>query len=534
MPQTVVDPKLIAPARGRGLGTTLGTVLLLLAMGAGIFLRFYNIGRYGFWTDELFHVFAARSYLENGSLHIPWDSREYTRALPVTLSTALSFKLFGESEATARIPFALANVVFILIAYQIIKGLFSRSVALIFAVSISLSIFAIQMSQECRMYTLFQLFYFLMSIAFLRGFESDGATTGEKPGFLARLQSRTGVSLKHLAMALGFGLVANWLQPLTKNFVFVVLAYCATMLVHQGVHRGFRASTRSKYGVTLMFIVTLVGLLALTRLHFVAELVRFAVDTPSWNRSTQSNLAFYHRVVTDSHPILWAVYPVGAFLAVYRYGKKGLFFVLSFGVLFLMTAFVFARQSERYIFQLLPFFIAVGSIGVDFLLRSAVAFASKPALSRWHKALFYGAVGASLSMLVVPRIQRTVLDTSVPKFSNWKDLDPPTIEAVTSGASVTTDRWRFNYYFKHYPSYVIDASDVDHAGGEVIIATLADLEKIIARHPNLYVVTYDQQFYHDAFVSAEVRAYILRELERVDHEPDARIMVFRRLPKEGG
>jgi len=534
MAQTVVDPEPIAPARGRGLGTALGTVLLLSAIGAGSFLRFSNIGRYGFWTDELFHVFAARSYLEDGSLHVPWDSREYTRALPVTLLTALSFKLLGESEATARIPFALANVVFILIAYRIIKGLFSRSVALIFAVSISLSIFAIQMSQECRMYTLFQLFYFLMSIAFLRGLEPDEATTGGKPGFLARLQSRAGVSLKHLAMALGFGLVASSLQPLTENFVFVVLTYCATMLVHQGVRRGFRRSIRSKYGVALMSVVTLAFLLALTRLHFIAELVRSAIEAPSWNRSTQSNLAFYHRVVTDSHPILWAIYPVGAFLAVYRYGKKGLFFVLSFCALFLMHAFVFARQSERYVFQLLPFFITVGSIGVDFLLRSTIAFASKSALSRWHKALFYGAVGASLSILVVPRIQRTVLDTSVPKFSNWKDLDPAMIEAVTSGPSVTTDRWRFNYYFKQYPSYVIDASDVDHAGGKVIIATLVDLEKVIAAHPDLYLVTYDQQIYHEAFVSAEVRAYILRELDRVDDEPDGRIMIFRGPPKEGG
>lgn len=533
MAQTVVGPQLTAPARGRGLGTALGTVLLLSAIGAGIFLRFSHIGKYGFWTDELFHVFAARSYLEDGSLHVPWDSREYTRALPVTLLTVLSFKLLGESEAAARIPFALANVVFILIAYRIIKELFSRSVALIFAISLSLSIFAIQMSQECRMYTLFQLFYFLMSIAFLRGFEPDEATMGGT-GFFARLQSRGGVSFKHLAMALGLGLVATSLQKLTLNFVFVVLAYCATMLVHQGVRRGFRGSFRSKYGVALMSVVTLASLLALARPPFIAEFARFALEAPSWNRSTHSNLAFYHRIVTDSHPFLWAIYPVGAFLAVYRHGKKGLFFVLSFCVLFLMHALVFARHSERYIFQILPFFITAGSIGVDFLLGSAFAFASKAALSRWHKALFYAAAGASLSILMVPRIQRTVLDTSVPTFEDWKGLDPVMIETVTSGPSVTTDRLRFNYYFKRYPSYVIDASDVDHAGGEVIIATLADLEKVIARHPDLYLVTYDKHIYRDAFVSAEVRAYILRELDRVDDEADKRIMVFRRPPKEGG
>ncbi|RPJ43778.1 MAG: hypothetical protein EHM19_08020, partial [Candidatus Latescibacterota bacterium] len=93
-------------------GIRLGTLLLIAAIAAGAFLRFSGIGRYGFWTDELFHVFAAESYLRDGTLQVPWNPHPYTKALPVTLLTALSFKLLGPSEASARPVFAFANVIF--------------------------------------------------------------------------------------------------------------------------------------------------------------------------------------------------------------------------------------------------------------------------------------------------------------------------------------------------------------------------------------------------------------------------------------
>ncbi len=520
---------------GRRIGTVLATILLLVAVGGGIFLRLYNIGQYGFWTDELFHVFAARSYLANGSLHVPWEMEEYVRAKPVTFLTILSFKLFGESESAARLPFALANIAFILIAYRIIQRLFSRNIAIIFAAAMSLSIFAIQMSQECRMYTLFQLFYFLMSIAFLYGIEPGMATAAARrwgrspaPPFV-----RSGVSFKYLAWALGFGIVAASLQDLTFNFIFVGVAYWITMLVYLAARSGIRSAIRSKYGVLLISVAALGALFSLTRLPIVAGVLEVAREAPGWNRSPQSNFSFYQRVLTESHPVTWAIFPLGAFVAVYRYGRKGLFFVLSFLLLFLMHCFAFGRISERYIFQLLPFFLAIGAIGVDFLLSSIAALASRPSFPRWQKTFFYGALGMSLLVIVAPRVKRSVLDTSVPKFANWKDLDPAMVESVRQGVSVTTERLGFNYYFGKYPSYVIDASDVDHWGGDVVIVTLAELERVLARYPDLHLVTYAQHLNHDAFVGQEVRAYILSEMERVDKGPDAHIMVFRKPALDG-
>jgi hypothetical protein len=266
----------------------------------------------------------------------------------------------------------------------------------------------------------------------------------------------------------------------------------------------------------------------LIRPQLLQSIAQVVLQAPTWNRSQQGNLAFYQRVITESHPIFWAVYPFGAFVALSRYGRRGLFFVLSFWVLFFMHCFVFAQRSERYIFHLLPFFLAVGAVGFDFILSSTAAFASKPSLTRWQKALFSLALGASLFLLVVPRIQRSILYTSVPKFSNWKGLDPALIETIRRGPSLTTERWGFNYYFGEYPDYIIEAAALDSSKDSILITSLAELEKAIALHPDMVLVTYKQQLNHDAFVTAAMREYILRELERVDHEPDIHIMVFRR------
>lgn len=508
----------------------LGTVLLLGAIAAGAFLRLYNIGKFGFWTDELFHVFAAKSYLTDGSFHVPWVNYEYTRALPVTLITALSFRLFGESEASARVFFALTNVLFIVVGYRILKALLSQNIALIFAIATSFSVFSIQMSQECRMYTLFQLFYFLMSIAFFQGFEYNSSEIFHPgPEVLRNFQKRSGISFTFLIASLGLALLAASVQKLTYNFVFVVLAYCITMFIYQGLHLGFRQALFSKYAAVPILLAAVVLVLWLVEKDTVGSMARIAIEIPPWNRSAQSQLSFYHRVLIDSHPVLLAIYPFGAFLTILRYGRKGLFFVLSFIVLFLMHCFVFGRGSERYIFYILPFFISVGAAGVDFLVSSTMDIASNYAssLPKWQKKFFIAAAFASLSLVGYHWIGQTIDDAAVAKFPSWKGLDPALIREVRQGTSLTTNRWGFNYYFKKDPDFVVEVAYNDHDNR--VISDLDEFKKVAARYPNLYLVTDKLDIYNDAFVNLEIRDYVLREMERIDgHKDDSRAMVFKR------
>jgi len=503
------------------------TLLFLVIVSAASYLRFYNIGEHGFWTDELFHVFAARSYLDHGTFQVPWLHNEYTRGLPVTLLTAFSFKLFGEGEAAARGFFALSNVLLLVIATLVLKSLFSRRVALLFAMATAFSVISIQMSQECRMYTLFQLFYFLTSVTFLIGIEPPASgRLRQLPGLLGRLDHRMGTSLVLLGASVVLAAVSFVLHPLVVNFMLVVVAYCLIMLGYESRQAGVRHALRTRYAGALIVIAVAAAVAWVAARGTVIEVIRFASESPSWNMPTSGRLGFYYRTIIDSHPFSWALYPLGAFLMIQRYGRRGLFFVLSFAVLFPLHCFVFGRKSERYIFYILPFMITAAAAAAEFLIAGVERFGSEFAssVSRSRRRWFLATSAALCVLIGVPRVQQVAADTAVAKFPDWKNLDRGLVQTVSHATAITTDRWGFSYYFAGNP-IILDSGQLE--ADENVIRTLDDYRRISARHPVHYLVTYASNLNSPAFVSPELRDYILREMDRVDDQKnDKRIMVF--------
>ena len=528
-----------------------GATLVLCVLTAG-YLRLDGIGDWGYWTDELFHVFAARSYLDDGDFHIPWQQHEYTRAKLITLITALSFHLFGESEVAARTPFALINILFIVIAYPILKRLFSRNVALIFVIAMTFSSFAIGMSRECRMYTLFQLFYFLMAVSFFRAIEPGKTESVERQGsFLAAQQRGLGVSWLFLLIALAFGAAAISVNTLAVIFVFVVLVYAAVMFGFECHAQNIGAAFRSRYSLAIGTIVLagflyllgssdfLRGLLGIVgdrpafKFLNLDSMINLAFNRPVWMTTQQSNLQYYYSVFAESHPFLWAILPIGLFMAVFRYKKAGAFFAVAFITLFLLHSFVFiGRQSDRYVFYAAPFFVTIGAIGAETLFLGVRAIMlAHVKQSKGTTALLYGVIGLSVATLFIFRYPNWDhrIEWFAPRFADWKDLDRPVVEAVQGSHSVTTDRLRFTYYFDQLPDRVIEATDVNYGGGDVMIVVLDDLLSALDQHSEVYVVTHENHFYNDAFVGPDLREFMAREMERVDDGQDElRIMIFRK------
>ena len=464
------------------------SLLVLAAILAGAYMRLAGIDDWGFWTDEFFHVFAAHSYLADGSFHIPWQADEYTRAKLVTLITAASFWLFGESELAARLPFALINLLFIIVAYPVVKALFSRNVAVIFVVAMCFSSFAIGMSRECRMYTLFQLLYFLMATAFFRGLEYRvPAAPGPGAGVLESLQARLGVSLPLLLLALGISVIALELNLLTVTLGVAAVAYAMAMMVKEGLSKGLAEALLSRYGIVVILAIFGVLLIALASSDLVRGSLGTLDERPKWNAlniksmyrliffkpvwmtTEQSNLQFYYVTLVETHPFLWIILPPGLFMAVYKYRQAGTFFAVTFVVLFLIHSFVLlGRQSDRYIFYLLPFFVTLGAIGAEAMLLGVISVARSPKLKLSSGAvrLFYLSIALSMALFFALRAEawHSRIEWFAPRFADWKDLDPAILEAVTDGRAITSDRFRFTYYFGQFPDHVIDANDVDYDG----------------------------------------------------------------------
>ncbi|MDR1305651.1 MAG: glycosyltransferase family 39 protein [Verrucomicrobiales bacterium] len=100
--------------------------LVTLALLATVFFLFYNLGHYALWEDEALTAMAAKGAARHGDtsawvgdgnlsairngLHLDDHLRERaTPALPIYL-TAASFRLFGETPWTARLPHALIGL----------------------------------------------------------------------------------------------------------------------------------------------------------------------------------------------------------------------------------------------------------------------------------------------------------------------------------------------------------------------------------------------------------------------------------------
>lgn len=139
-------------------------MLLWLIMWVGAWLRFYRLGDWSFWIDELFTV-------QNGD-------RLFAIAAPVDLATAvvehpttavlvqIAAQLFGLSEWSARLPVAILGVLTIPVLYAVAARLLNRRVGLTAAFLLAISPWHIYWSQNSRFYAPMLLFYTL-SIFFL-------------------------------------------------------------------------------------------------------------------------------------------------------------------------------------------------------------------------------------------------------------------------------------------------------------------------------------------------------------------------------
>ena len=146
--------------------TPISIFFILVALTAiGFYLRFNDLGCRSFWTDEVITSYAAIGLLEHGAPVMP-SGEVYTRALLNTYLIALSFKIFGISESSARIVSVIFGTLMIPLAYLLGKEFESKRVGIIAALLITFSAFEILWAREARMYAQFQFFYLLTAYLF--------------------------------------------------------------------------------------------------------------------------------------------------------------------------------------------------------------------------------------------------------------------------------------------------------------------------------------------------------------------------------
>jgi 4-amino-4-deoxy-L-arabinose transferase-like glycosyltransferase len=143
--------------------------ITLLAAG----LRFYKLGEWSFWIDEIFTLGRTQAHYSSSEViirNIP-PARNWVPLSLILIGGALN--ALGTSEWSARLVPAIIGIISIPVLYFPIKRLFSPGVGLIAALLLAMSPWHLYWSQNARFYTSLMLLYSLALFAFFFGLERD-------------------------------------------------------------------------------------------------------------------------------------------------------------------------------------------------------------------------------------------------------------------------------------------------------------------------------------------------------------------------
>jgi 4-amino-4-deoxy-L-arabinose transferase-like glycosyltransferase len=503
-------------------------VIMMASLAGGAFLRLENIGKFSFWTDELFAVYAAKSYASDNSFYVPYEGEHPYRKL-VVYTTSFMFKHFGESERTARMPFAIANLFFILLSYFLLSRIFSRNVAVTIAFIMAFSPIFIQMSRECRSYTLHQLFYFLSSTAFILGFEyKEKDAIFRAPQIARKFETRYQVNVLLLSASILLGYIAKNLQPLTYNLAFIIGGYAIIMLAIRIIaYRDFERSA-IKYAVVVIGIV-MGGLLQyiFNHEHFV-KMLKWSVSLPDWARFHNYSIHYYRWYLAEQYPVFFFLYPLGLFFLVKDYKQKGIFFGLMFIIPFILHSLVYPLKSDRYIFYAIPYFLLGFGIVADKGISTFKESIANTSIK--EKAILNLVLLPLIVFILQPWFPLAMKEPYVNKFPNWLAYDEKLKASIETAKVITTRPIEFLYYFKRKPDYaIVNSIPRNYEYGEDLLDNGNKLMEALKSQKDLYLVAYRRDLNYREFLNEEMKSYIKENMVEIETGYEKSFIVLKKI-----
>ncbi|MCC6681150.1 MAG: hypothetical protein IT445_09660 [Phycisphaeraceae bacterium] len=336
--------------------------------------------------DEAFHLLAARSI--NAGQGLPnLGGQHYDRAWIFSYAVAYSTHWFGDSLEAARLPSLVSTMLLVMAVWLFVRLTAGRLAAILAALLLGMSIFTLDISHFCRFYSPHALVIFVIAAATYRAFSR---------------QTRWLERIAWLLLAAGASMLAFHLQSITVVTlvalgVWVLLQALVWLLLHPDMHHRLK----------LTWLAAAVGALGLG----VAVLTlggwwqwawsRFAW-APNWMDSETASVLFYHRLLLQWYPILWAMFPAALLAAVAVYRRPAIFMACIF-CLGLLLMSIGAAHAPRYIYFLMPMFfilwgmaIAAAVSAVYARLMELVAADQKSARRAWSLGCTAAIVAALL------------------------------------------------------------------------------------------------------------------------------------------
>ncbi len=376
-------------------------IVFLILMTTGIFLRMNKLGAQSFFADEFLGINIAKGYSETGEWKF-WEfntntlsDEVYTRANVYYWQVAKTFDFLPISEESARLVSALWGVIAMLTVF-FMTFVITRNwtIALIALFLSAVSISELIYDRKLRMYSMFAPVYLWFSYAVYNFLEYKKFTKksflrklckrkkeGAEVCVLEKIFQKTGFNWFWFFPALFLGFLSLKVHDLTVNIMPTILIYLLTM----GVFILFRKKKfKNRYLISIAFfslvsfilVVLASSLKTIPVVGYIIDKVIGGLAGVSW----VFHWTYLQKITLDYSYILFGIFfiVIGSYLMIKKYGKIGLWTVLSFLVPLLMAIFSWRRNvGDQYIYLTQLFKVMIVACGIYFFSKKISSLLSQ-------------------------------------------------------------------------------------------------------------------------------------------------------------
>jgi hypothetical protein len=513
-------------------------MLLVFAIALAVMSQFISPTPH---VDEFFHVLAAQSLVENGSLVINEGGEPYTRARAYTYAVAASYKLFDQSWASARLPSLLAGALLVTAMFGWLERVAGRRAAWIGAFLLALAPDVIGFSSMVRFYMPHTLFAWLTMVCVY------ALVTGQL--------SRTGrVVIGGLGLVCG--LISAHLQTTTAIAALVVAMWMGTEFVGWLTRCNREQRRRAIVWVVLLFTAGIPTVwLGLELSGALAHMIEKLQTPRLWSMSHRNEITYYHRFFSNSYPLLWAGFPFAAVVAMATRRRPTWFCLVVFGSAIIIHSLM-PFKATRYLAYAWPCLFGVWAIALDGLLIWLHAQAKsvigqvfgEPYASRRLAGLAIGAfllVGLASAAWVSPEYKLAR------KMLTGESLGPCDREDWAAAAKILEPIARETEFVVSSSGpkavYFLGRHDiglgVSQAGGREefephrimggpVVTTPESIERLMKENPKGLIVTDAGHFGARWYIPRETAIYIETHTQPIELSETLRVKAFRWGPIE--
>ena len=315
-----------------------------------VLLRFYKLGEWSFWIDEILtlnNIGANYPTISEILQNIPPSRIWFSLSLILSSGAAA---ILGVSEWSGRIIPAIIGILSIPALYFPVKGIFGSRVGLITVLLLAVSPWHIYWSQNARFYTSLMLFYSLALLSLYLGLERDN------PKYL-------------FAFIIFFYLALS--ERLFAFFIVPVVASYLALLTFSPLPKPPGLNWRNLLIVFSPLIVFLIYE-GYTLIRTGSSMIVYAMPV-FWGKPIDSPIRLLVLIVFNFGVPLVAIALFGCIYFLLRKSRSGLFFftgaVIPVVILVALNPFTFT--VDRYVFVALPSWIILGALTVNELVRNA-------------------------------------------------------------------------------------------------------------------------------------------------------------------